>query len=157
MDLIFKCPHCEQELEVDAGGAGSTLQCPSCFNTITVPSQPASAPVPAPAPAPVTPPHEEKHYSVPSHEAPAEGLIQKPNRPLEVVAKDGDRTLRIKTFKRSDCQEVGRDRFDEKVSHFLGEVGQTNIVSINTINYSTIDMSTHNQVEDYGVLVVFKG
>jgi hypothetical protein len=94
---------------------------------------------------------------VPSHETPAEGLIQKPNRPLEVVAKDGDKTLRIKTFKRSDCQEVGRDRFDEKVSHFLGELGQTNIISINTINYSAIDMATHNQVQDYGVLVVFKG
>ena len=147
MDLIFKCPHCEQELEVDSGGAGSTLQCPSCLNTITVPSQPTSSPAPPPVATP--PPHEEKH--------PAQALIQKPNRPLEVVAKDGDKTLRIKTFKRSDCQEVGRDRFDEKVSHFLGELGQTNIISINTINYSAIDMATHNQVQDYGVLVVFKG
>jgi hypothetical protein len=155
MDLIFKCPNCEQELEVDAGGAGSTLQCPSCLNTITVPSQPTSSP--PPAPAAVTPPHEEKHYSVPSHETPADGLIQKPSPPLEVAAKNGDKTLRIKTFKRSDCQEVGRDRFDEKVSHFLGELGPTNIVSINTINYSAIDMATHNQVQDYGVLVVFKG
>jgi hypothetical protein len=155
MDLIFKCPHCEQELEVDSGGAGSTLQCPSCLNTITVPSQPTSSPAPPPVATP--PPHEEKHFTVPSHETPAEGLIQKPNRPLEVVAKDGDKTLRIKTFKRSDCQEVGRDRFDEKVSHFLGELGQTNIISINTINYSAIDMATHNQVQDYGVLVVFKG
>jgi hypothetical protein len=163
MDLVFKCPHCEQELEVDAGGAGSTLQCPSCSNTITVPSQPSSSPAPTPAPDPASAPdsiaafHESRHFSVPSHEAATEALIQKTNRPLEVVAKTGDKTMRIKTFKRSDCQEVGRDRFDEKVSHFLDEVGQVNIVSINTISYSTIDMSTHNQVEDYGVLVVYKG
>jgi hypothetical protein len=43
------------------------------------------------------------------------------------------------------------------VSNFLCEVGQPNIVSINTIGYSTIDMTTQRQVEDYGVLVVFKG
>jgi hypothetical protein len=155
MDLIFKCPHCDQELEVDAGGAGSTLQCPSCSNTITVPSQPATSP--ASGPSSITAFHESRHFTVPSHEVPADELIQKPSRPLEVVAKTGDKTMHIKTFKRSDCQEVGRDRFDEKVSHFLEEVGQVNIVSINTINYSTIDMSTHNQVEDYGVLVVYKG
>ncbi|MGA2541096.1 MAG: hypothetical protein ABSG78_05980 [Verrucomicrobiota bacterium] len=155
MDLVFKCPHCEQELEVDAGGAGSTLQCPSCSNTITVPSQPAGSP--AAGPDSIAAFHESRHFTVPTHEEPADGLIQKPSRPLEVVAKTGDKTMHIKTFKRSDCQEVGRDRFDEKVSHFLEEVGQVNIVSINTINYSTIDMSTHNQVEDYGVLVVYKG
>ena len=51
--------------------------------------------------------------------------------------------MRIKTFKRSDCLEVGRDRFDEKVSQFLQQVGQTNIVSINTFNYSAVDMATH--------------
>jgi hypothetical protein len=94
---------------------------------------------------------------VPSHEKTSDPLIHKPNRPLDVVAKDGDKKMRIKTFKRSDCQEVGRDRFDEKVSEFLEMVGQANIVSINTINYSAIDMATHNKLEDYGVLVVFKG
>ena len=153
MDLIFKCPHCEQELEVDDGGAGSTIQCPSCLNNITVPNQPSASPTPGPA----TTPREEKHYSVPAHDAPAEGLIQKPSRPLEVVSKEGDRTLKIKTFKRSDCQEVGKDRFDEKVSHFLSELGQINVVSISTITYSTVDMQTQRQVDDYGVLVVFKG
>jgi hypothetical protein len=99
----------------------------------------------------------EKHFSVPVHEAATDALIQKPKRPLEVVAKDGDKKLRIRTFKRTDCQEVGRDRFDEKVSEFLDQVGQVNIVSVNTVSYSAIDMSTHNQVFDYGVLIVFKG
>ena len=157
MDLIFKCPHCDQELEVDAGGAGSSLQCPACSNTITVPSQDSGGTNPAPAPPPAPTAPAEKHFTVPPHEAATEALITKPNRPLEVVAKDGDRKMRIKTFKRSDCQEVGRDRFDEKVSEFLEKVGQLNIVSINTVNYSALDMATHIQVQDYGVLVVFKG
>jgi len=155
MDLVFKCPHCDQQLEVDAGGAGSSLQCPSCMNTITVPNQEATPPPPAPPPPPKAP--EPKHFSVPTHEKVSDPLIHKTSRPLDVVAKDGDKKMRIRTFKRSDCLEVGRDRFDEKVSEFLEQVGQVNIVSINTINYSAIDMATHNKLEDYGVLVVFKG
>ena len=46
---------------------------------------------------------------------------------------------------------------DERVSEFLEQVGQVNIVSIDTVSYSVIDMATHHQVDDYGVLVVFKG
>ena len=158
MDLVFKCPHCEQELEVDAGGAGTILQCPSCSNSITVPSPPAGSPATTTASAHPPSAPAEKHFSVPVHEAAAvERLITKPNRPLEVVAKDGDKSMRIKSFKRSDCQEVGRDRFDEKVSQFLQQVGQTNIISINTFNYSTLDIATQKEVEDYGVIVVFKG
>jgi len=168
MDVVFKCPHCDQQLEVDAGGAGSSLQCPSCLNTITVPSQEsgntaaaaattatATATATASPPAPRAP--EPKHFSVPVHETAMDPLIQKPKRPLDVVAKDGDKKMRIKTFKRTDCQEVGRDRFDEKVSEFLEQVGQLNIVSISTINYSAIDLASRNQLQDYGVLVVFKG
>jgi hypothetical protein len=158
MDINFKCPNCDQELEVDAAGAGSTLQCPSCFITITVPSAgPETAPPPvAKAPA-TTPPPVEKHFSVPNHTAATEALIQKPNKPLEVAAKETDKRMRIKTIKRTDCQEVGKDRFDEKVSDFLDHVGQANIISINTVTYSMIDMSTHAQLQDYGVLIVFRG
>jgi predicted RNA-binding Zn-ribbon protein involved in translation (DUF1610 family) len=160
MDVVFKCPHCDQQLEVDAGGAGSNLQCPSCGNTITVPSQDSESTKPAPAPARPPAPAllpEPKHFSVPVHEKTSDPLIQKPNRPLDVIAKEGDKKMRIRTFKRSDCQEVGKDHFDERVSEFLEQVGQANIVSINTVNYSAIDMATHHQVSDYGVLVVFKG
>jgi hypothetical protein len=156
MDLVFKCPHCDQQLEVDAGGAGSSLECPSCSNIITVPSQESLNPAPPPAPAPPPEP-AHKHFSVPSHDKTSDPLIQKTKRPLDVVAKDGDKTMKIKTIKRTDCLEVGRDCFDEKVSAFLERVGQVNIVSINTINYSSIDMATHNKLEDYGVMVVYKG
>ena len=84
-------------------------------------------------------------------------MITKPSRTLDVVAKDGDKKMRIKTIKRSDCQEVGRDRFDERVSEYLERVGQTNIVSINIVNYSALDMATLKEFQDYGVLIVFKG
>jgi ribosomal protein S27E len=156
MDIIFKCPSCEQELEVDASGAGTQIECPSCNQTLTVPNpEPANI---------VTMPEVsnaarlvEKHYAVPVLDQPAEALIKKPKRPLEVAAKDGDKTLRIKTIRRSDCQEVGKDHFDEHVSEFLEKVGHANIISVSAINYSHPDAGGHHLVMDYGVLIVFKG
>jgi hypothetical protein len=156
MDISFKCPTCDQELEVDATGAGSSIECPSCATVLTVP---------APAPAPETPekaeppPKVEKHFSVPvrDHAPEAELLIKKPNRPLDIAAKEDDKTVRIKTFKRSDCVEVGRDRFDEIVSSFLAKVGQANIVSINPISYSFVELGSHAILADYGVTIVYRG
>ncbi len=161
MDISFKCPNCEQELEVDASGAGSSIECPACFHSITVPNSGAAAPVPVAAAAPAPPPPpvpEEKHFSVPVHaHTPPQALIQKPNRPLEVFAKEGDKTMRIKTFKRTDCVEVGKDHFDEVVSTFLEKVGQANIVSINPISYSYMELGSRTMLNDYGVMIVFKG
>jgi DNA-directed RNA polymerase subunit RPC12/RpoP len=157
MDISFKCPVCEQELEVDASGGGSTIECPSCGSSIAVPQPDPSLLVPAPI-QPPEPPKEEKHFSVPVHDhAPAQVLIQKPNRPLDVVAKAGDKTLRIKTFKRSDSVEVGKDHFDEKVSAFLEKVGQSNIVSIHPVSYSYLDVGSRQILSDYGVMIVFRG
>jgi DNA-directed RNA polymerase subunit RPC12/RpoP len=161
MDISFKCPNCDQELEVDASGAGSTIECPACLSSITVPSLGVSTapPTPVAAPPPVPPPTApEKHFSVPVHQqAPPQALIQKPNKPLEVAAREGDKTMRIKTFKRTDCVEVGKDHFDEVVSAFLEKVGQANIVSINPINYSYMELGSRNMLTDYGVMIVFKG
>ena len=155
MDIIFKCPNCEQELEVDAAGSGSKIECPACAQTITVPlgntresAHPSTLP---------PPPAVEKRFSVPAHNAASEVLIGKTSKPLDIVAKESDRKMRIKTFKRSDCQEVGRDRFDEIVSGFLEKVGQPSIISINSINYSTVDVGSRQVITDYGVLVVYKG
>jgi DNA-directed RNA polymerase subunit RPC12/RpoP len=159
MDISFKCPICDQELEVDASGAGSSIECPSCSNTIMVPAPDPAILVQAAVATPGPPPaKEQKTFSVPAREhAPAEDLIQKPNRPLEVAAKEGDKTLRIKTFKRSDCVEVGKDHFDEKVSAFLEKVGQANIVSINPISYSYMELGSRQILVDYGVAIVFRG
>ena len=161
MDIIFKCPNCEQELAVDETGAGSEIECPACSKNITVPApEPSMAPATAeaaPAPPP-PPPKEEKHFSVPVHSTATEALIQKPKaRALEVIAKEGDKTIRIKTFRRTDCMEVGKDHFDEKVSAFLAEVGQTNIVSVCSVNYSYMELGSRALLTDYGVLIVFKG
>jgi DNA-directed RNA polymerase subunit RPC12/RpoP len=162
MDIIFKCPNCEQELEVDSSGAGSDIECPACSKTITVPlpdhpQTPATVDA-VPAAAPAAPIKEEKHFSVPVHAHATEALIQKPNtRPLEVIAKEGDKTIRIKTFRRTDCMEVGKDHFDEIVSAFLQKVGQTNIVSVNSINYSYMELGSRALLTDYGVMIIFKG
>jgi DNA-directed RNA polymerase subunit RPC12/RpoP len=155
MDISFKCPNCDQELEVDASGAGSTITCPSCNSHITVP-----APVEAPPVNTAPEPKAEKHFSVPVRDsAPTdEPLIKKPaNRPLDVVAKDSDKTVRIRTFKRTECVEVGRDRFDEIVSDFLAKIGQPNIISINPITYGYVELGTRNVLTDYGVTIVFRG
>ncbi len=154
MDISFKCPTCDQELEVDGSGAGSTIECPSCATVITVPS-PASE-----TPEKAEPPKVEKHFSVPVREHAPEGesLIKKPTvRPLDIAAKEDDKTMRIKTFKRSDCVEVGKDRFDEIVSGFLARVGQANIVSINPISYSFVELGSHAILADYGVTIVYRG
>jgi DNA-directed RNA polymerase subunit RPC12/RpoP len=160
MDITFKCPHCGQELEVDATGAGSNIDCPSCARSITVPvpepqnDDPAVAEPVAAAPAAAK---EEKHYSVPTHHAATEALIQKANRPLEIAAKDSDKKIRVKTFKHTDCQEVGKDRFDEFVSTFLDKVGWDNVISVTPINYSYVQLDTRANINDYGVLVVYRG
>jgi DNA-directed RNA polymerase subunit RPC12/RpoP len=155
MDISFKCPNCDQELEVDSSGAGSSIACPSCSNVITVPAPAAShAPEKHEPPAKV-----EKHFSVPVRENTAadEPLIKKPNKPLDIAAKEDDKMVRIKTFKRSDCVEVGKDRFDEVVSGFLARVGQPNIISINPISYSYVELGSHAILADYGVTIVFRG
>lgn len=161
MDITFKCPNCEQELEVDASGAGSDIECPNCSKTITVPVPEFAAVAATEEPAtqaPAAPAKVEKHFAVPVHAHATAALIQKPNaRPLDVIAKEGDRTLRIKTFKRTDCQEVGKDHFDEIVSAFLEKVGQANIVSVTSINYSYVELSSRQTLTDYGVMIVFKG
>ena len=157
MDLVFNCPQCEQELAVDPSGAGSEIECPSCGNSIVVPEALPSNlrtynPMAASAAA-----REEKHFAVPVHETPGESLIQKPNPPLEAAAREGEKKLRIKSIRRGDCAEVGRDRFDEMVTEYLQKIGEANIVSINTISYSHLDIATQKLLTDYGILIVYKG
>lgn len=155
MDILFKCPNCDQELEVDASGAGSKIECPACSQTITVPASQPENFAPPPSAAPVK---EEKHFVVPVHAAPpANELISKPLRPLEVAAKETDRKMRIKTIRHTECVEVGRDRFDEMVSAFLEKVGQPNIINIHTVTYSVIDSGTRLAMNDFGVVIIYRG
>ena len=170
MDMIFNCPKCGQELEVDASGAGQEITCPSCSETISIPApdSPGTRPVADAGPAVATGPGPinaiaasaaakvERHLKVPVHEKPQEKLIAKPLAPLEVAARESDRQMRVKCIRHVDCVEVGHDKFDETVSSFLGKIGEHNIVSITTISYSHLDISTQKLLEDYGVMIVFK-
>ena len=157
MDLIFQCSNCDQEMAVDSVAAGSEIQCPACNQTLTVPEAiPQNVqtlnPIAASAAA-----KEERHFSVPSHDEPTEALIKKPLAPLEVAAKDGDKKIRVRTIKHGDCIEVGKDKFDDVLTDFLGKIGEANIVSITPIIYSHTDIATRQMCTDFAVMIVFRG
>ena len=166
MDIIFNCPHCEQEMAIDSSGAGSEIQCPSCGQKITIPSAP-TPPVPA---GPVDGGHQgthsiassaaakvEMHLKVPVRDKPGEVLIAKSKPPLEAVARGADKKARVRTIRHSACIEAGHDKFDERVSEFLNEVGEANIIAIHTISYTHFDVGTQKLLTDYGVLVIYRG
>jgi len=157
MDVIFNCSHCDQELSVDASGAGTAIECPSCGEKIVIPQPTGQPPRPQNPMATSAAAKVEKHFAVPVHTKPTESLlIGKPLPPLEVAAKEGIK-LRVKSIRRSDCVEVGRDHFDETVTNFLEKVGEANLVKIDTFNYTHMDLATRDWVTDYGVIVVYKG
>jgi DNA-directed RNA polymerase subunit RPC12/RpoP len=171
MDVIFNCPKCEQELAVDSSGAGTQIECPACGESIVIP-EPNSvvprAPLANEAPAPRVEPHPinaiassaaakvEMHLRVPSNKA-AEMLIAKPLPPLEVAARESDKKIRTKTIRHTDCIEVGHDKFDEVLTSFLSKVGETNIISISTLNYTFLDIGTQKLLTDFGVMIVYRG
>jgi ribosomal protein S27E len=184
MDVIFNCPTCEQELAVDAAAAGSEIQCPTCNTTLVIPTADRakavtdSQAVPAPseaaeatiAEATVASAGEHTgamassaagkihmHFKVPQHDKPADSLIQKPNKPLEVAAKDTEKKIRTKTIRHTDCIEVGKDRYDEIVSDFLQKVGRDNIINISPINYTYMDLGTRQLMTEYGISVIYIG
>ncbi len=85
MDIIFNCPNCEQELAVDSSGAGTDIECPSCHETITIPSPHAPAapaePPPSLAASPISTSAAakiERHLKVPVLDKSPAPLIAKP-------------------------------------------------------------------------------
>lgn len=172
MDLIFNCPKCDQELAVDAAGAGSEIECPSCNEKIVIPhpgapgTRTGSSTDSLPTAGEVKPVNPiatsaaakvEMHLKVPVRSTPAESLIEKPLKPLEVAAKESDRKLKTKTIRRQDCIEVGHDRFDETLTKFLQKVGEDNVVEFIPVNYSYVDIGTQKLLADFGVIIVYKG
>ncbi len=153
MDINFSCHSCKQELIVDAAGAGNEIQCPSCGTVLTIP---AADPANIHLRVPEASREEGPHFSVPQHEGPVKPLIQSALPPMEAT-RDGERRLRIRTIRRSECVEVGKDLFDQKVSEFLQDVGEKHIVKIDTISYTHQDLASKAMLTDYGVLVIYKG
>jgi DNA-directed RNA polymerase subunit RPC12/RpoP len=157
MDIVFKCPNCRQELEVEASASGHTIACPSCDNSITIPAPDATNIKVGIAAHTSAAAKEEKHFSVPVSEKPVEMLIKKALPTLDAAAKDGSKKLRIKTIRHSDCKEVGHDNFDTIVTQVLNQIGDDNIVSINSINYSYIELGSQKILADFGVMIVYRG
>ena len=168
MDIVFNCPNCDQELAVDQSGAGSQIDCPSCGETITIPAASGTGKVttgslPAPptaAPSAINTSAAAKvalHLKVPVHDKPVESLIAKAKPPLEVVQKGSGKRLRIRTIRRGACIENGHDLFDDKVSAFLNEVGESNIVSTHVVGYEQFDVGIQKIMTDYGILIIYRG
>ncbi|MDA1273364.1 MAG: hypothetical protein O2960_04835 [Verrucomicrobia bacterium] len=156
MDMIFACPNCKQQLEAEASMAGNEIACPSCSTAIVIPEADIMN-VRANALATSAGAKEEYHFKVPDHVEPTETLIQKPKPPLEVTAKDGDKKLRMKCIRRTDCVEVGKDRFDEIVTEILSNIGESNIKSITPLTYTHIDLGSRQLMTDFGVMIVYRG
>jgi DNA-directed RNA polymerase subunit RPC12/RpoP len=167
MDIVFNCPNCEQELEVDNSGAGTDIECPSCHETITIPDQSTragvlgeeqpAAGVGASAIATSAAAKVEKHLKVPVRDTPGERLIVKARPPLESVVRGAGKQLIQRTIRHAQCVESGHDKFDEVVSKFLNEVGEVNIVGVHTISYTYLDIGSQKMLSDYGVLVIYRG
>ena len=157
MDLIFKCENCDQELSVNPSGAGTQIECPTCGQTITIP-QPEPQTISSLNPISTSAAAKEvKQFNVPLHNTPTEVLVKQVVRPLEVATKDSERKLRIRTIKRTECLEVGHDKFDETISEFLTKIGHENMISVTPITYSHFDLNTRQNMTDYGVIIVYKG
>lgn len=173
MDIVFNCPHCSLEIEVDQEASGQEFDCPTCQKALTVPdaqvptaqpvdAQPVVPPSPmaaqtSPEPPSSVPSLGEKRMVVPVSPKSVESLIQKPNKSLDLAAKESKPGMRVKTIRHSDCKEVGKDKFDESVSDFLNSIGDQNIVSITPINYSYLDIVSQKILTDFGVMVIYRG
>jgi len=170
MDIVFNCPNCDQELAVDSSGAGTDIECPSCHETITIPAQSTgSAPTPASSSAIPTPSlapsaiatsaaaKVEMHLKVPVRDTPGETLIVKAKPPLSAVARGADKQMCSHTIRHAACVESGHDKFDEVVAKFLNEVGEPNIIAMHTISYTHLDIGTQKLLNDYGLLVIYRG
>jgi hypothetical protein len=155
MDINFKCIHCNQDLTVDSSGAGVQIECPACGRPLEVPQPEVKIMNPISSSAGA---RENKHFSVPQHTVKAaEVPIEKPKPTLEASAKETDKKLQVKTIRRSDCVEVGKDHFDEVVTRFLQKTGEANVKSITPITYTHQDLASRQWITDFGVMIVFLG
>ena len=167
MEIIFNCPHCDQELSVDADGAGSEIPCPTCGQSITIPEKSTKAAPDGDAPqAPRLAPSAiassaaakiEMHLKVPVHNKPVESLIKKSAVPLDAIAKGADKQIRIKTMRHDKCIESGHDKFDEMVTKVLAQIGEPNIIGIHTISFEHFDVQTQKVMTDYGLIIIYRG
>jgi len=153
---------------VDASGAGEQIRCPTCGENITIPQKstkvvPDLPPIGTPGSGPVNAiassaaAKVELRLKVPVHQTPEAPLIEKSKVPLEAIAKGADKKIRVHTIRRAACIESGHDKFDEKVSRYLQDVGEPNVVGVHPISYEIFDVGTQKIMVDYGVIIVYRG
>ena len=156
MDFVFKCPQCDQALEVDSSGVGSEIVCPSCDHVIVVPAPQVQPPRAGQLLGAQTKAENKPLALVAGSKAGVDTLIQKPNRPLETIAKQGDKKLKIKTFRNSECVAGGKATFDETVSEFLAQFSEHAVVSVSPFSCGYGDRAKDQVLGDFGVVVVYK-
>ena len=99
----------------------------------------------------------EFHLKVPVRSTPGESLIKKSAVPLAAVARGADKKIRTRTIKHASCIESGHDKFDEKVTEFLNEIGEANMVGVHMISYTYFDVGTQKILNDYGLVILYRG
>ena len=174
MDIVFNCPSCRQELEVEESGSGSEIDCPNCGDTITIPepspknirAMPATSATgmlegAAPSGGGVlnTPGAEEarsKHIRVPVGKRSA-ARIEPPKPTLEMQAKMLDRKYRVKTIRNGDFEAHGPGAFDAAVAEFLNRIEEGSLVSVHPVQYTHHEGKTSTLLQDYGVVIVYRG
>jgi DNA-directed RNA polymerase subunit RPC12/RpoP len=169
MEIIFNCPHCDQELAVDGEGAGSEIKCPTCGEEITIPEQPpvrSSTPPPPPPPAdgaqnanPINSSAAAKiemHLKVPMRDKPAEPLVKRTVTALGATPKGSPKQIRVRTIRHDKCIDAGHDKFDEMVSKALVEIGEHNLIGVYPVNYEHFDVQTQKVMTDYGLVIVHR-
>jgi hypothetical protein len=63
----------------------------------------------------------------------------------------------MRTIRHAACIEAGHDKFDERVTEFLHEVGEVNLIGVHTISYTFFDVGTQKILTDYGLIILFRG
>ena len=127
MDIVFNCPHCEQELAVDNSGAGSEIQCPACGEKILIPAD-ATPPVPESAPQGASgmvlyqppaiaslPPPPPRSKNMPRCRcAKSRESADASQTAVEGGGRGAVKKIRVRTIRHPNCIEAGHDKFDEK-------------------------------------------
>lgn len=67
-----------------------------------------------------------------------------------------DFKIKVKTFKRTEYIEIGRDTFDKHVGDFITAIGQENLIQLLPLTYQHVDIATQMIVTDYGMIVIYK-
>jgi transcription elongation factor Elf1 len=156
MDVTFHCPHCQQELVVDATGAGSMIICPTCEAEISIPEPEVPKVPPINAISSSAAAKEVKHFKVPVRDAPSEVLIKARVKSEEEEGDGQDKKLRLKTFRHSEHVEVGVDNYEKAVPAFLNKIGEENIISMTPLTYTHLDLATEKLLQDYALQVIYR-